>query len=81
MHVSREPFHLAWSVSKGYGPKVSRLPWGGPNLVSWVKPDLFVTLAQSLERAAFDHVMIEDSSNIRYTYENSYETYLRYAVD
>jgi FMN-dependent oxidoreductase (nitrilotriacetate monooxygenase family) len=81
MHVSRKPFHLAWFVSKGYGPKAWRLPWGGPNPASWVKPDLFVALAQSLERAAFDYVMIEDSSNIPYTYQNSHDTYLRYAVD
>ena len=66
--MSRTPFHLAWFVSKGYGPKAWRLPWGGPNPASWVKPDLFVFLARELERAAFDYVMIEDSSNIPYTY-------------
>lgn len=79
--MSKKPFHLAWFVSKGYGPKAWRLPWGGPNPAGWVKPDLFVALAQSLERAAFDYVMIEDSSNIPYTYKNSHETYVRYAVD
>jgi long-chain alkane monooxygenase len=75
------PFHLAWFISRGYGPKAWRLPWGGPNPQNWVQPDLFVDLARSLERAAFDYVMIEDSSNIPYTYRNSHETYLRYAVD
>jgi long-chain alkane monooxygenase len=79
--VSRKPFHLAWFISKGYGPKAWRMPWGGPNPASWVKPDLFVTLAQQLERACFDYVMIEDSSNIPYTYRNSHDTYVRYAVD
>ena len=79
--MSKTPFHLAWFVSKGYGPKAWRMPWGGPNPASWVKPDLFVALAQSLERAAFDYVMIEDSSNIPYTYKNSHDTYVRYAVD
>src|SRR5580693_6209505 len=79
--MSKQPFHLAWFVSKGYGPKAWRLPWGGPNPSNWVKPDLFVALAQSLERAAFDYVMIEDSSNIPYTYKNSHDTYVRYAVD
>ena len=79
--MSKRPFHLAWFISKGYGPKGWRQPWGGPNAASWVKPDLLVSLAQSLERAAFDYVMIEDSSNIPYTYKNSHETYLRYAVD
>jgi FMN-dependent oxidoreductase (nitrilotriacetate monooxygenase family) len=46
-----------------------------------VKPDLFINLSQALERACFDYVMIEDSSNIPYTYKNSHETYVRYACD
>lgn len=79
--MPKRPFHLAWFISKGYGPKGWRNSWGGPNPATWVKPDLLVSLAQSLERAAFDYVMIEDSSNIPYTYKNSHETYLRYAVD
>jgi FMN-dependent oxidoreductase (nitrilotriacetate monooxygenase family) len=79
--MSKTPFHLAWFISKGYGPKAWRMPWGGPNPENWVKPDLFVHLSQQLERACFDYVMIEDSSNIPYTYKNSHETYLRYAVD
>jgi FMN-dependent oxidoreductase (nitrilotriacetate monooxygenase family) len=79
--MSGKPFHLAWFVSKGYGPKAWRMPWGGPDPASWVKPDLFVTLSQQLERACFDYVMIEDSSNIPYTYRNAHDTYVRYAVD
>jgi alkanesulfonate monooxygenase SsuD/methylene tetrahydromethanopterin reductase-like flavin-dependent oxidoreductase (luciferase family) len=55
--------------------------WAGLTRISWVKPDLLVHLARQLERAAFGHVMIEDSCNIPYTYRNSHETYLRYAVD
>ena len=76
-----KPFHLAWFVSRGYGPKAWRLPWGGPNPQNWVKPDMLVDITQSLERAGFDYVMIEDSSNIPYTYRGSHETYLKYAVD
>jgi FMN-dependent oxidoreductase (nitrilotriacetate monooxygenase family) len=81
MTFRRRPFHLAWFISKGYGPKAWRQPWGGPNPFSWVKPGLFVELAQSLERAAFDYVIIEDSCNIPYTYQHSHDTYVRYAVD
>ncbi len=76
-----KPFHLAWFVSRGYGPKAWRLPWGGPNPQNWVKPDMLVDVTRSLERAGFDYVMIEDSSNIPYTYRGSHETYLKYAVD
>jgi FMN-dependent oxidoreductase (nitrilotriacetate monooxygenase family) len=79
--MSRTPFHLAWFISKGYGPKAWRLPWGGPNPKAWVRPDLFINLTQALERACFDYVMIEDSSNIPYTYKNSHDTYVRYACD
>jgi long-chain alkane monooxygenase len=81
MKLGRRPFHLAWFISKGYGPKAWRQPWGGPNPAAWVKPTLFVELAQSLERAAFDYVIIEDSCNIPYTYKDSHDTYVRYAVD
>jgi hypothetical protein len=72
---------MAWFISKGYGPKGWRNQWGGPDPHSWVKPDLLVHLAKELERAAFDYVMIEDSSNLPYTYKNSHETYVRLAVD
>ena len=71
MQLGKQPFHLAWFISKGYGPKAWRQPWGGPNPAAWVKPGLFVELAQSLERAAFDYVIIEDSCNIPYTYQHS----------
>ena len=79
--MSTKPFHLAWFISRGYGPKAWRMPWGGPNPQNWVKPDMLVDVTRSLERAGFDYVMIEDSSNIPYTYKGSHETYLRYAVD
>ncbi len=79
--MAKQPFHLAWFISKGYGPKGWRNAWGGPDPQKWVKPDLLVHLAKELERACFDYVMIEDSCNIPYTYKNSHETYLRYAVD
>jgi FMN-dependent oxidoreductase (nitrilotriacetate monooxygenase family) len=79
--MAKTQFHLGWFISKGYGPKGWRNQWGGPNPRNWVKPDLLVHLAKELERAAFDYVMIEDSSNIPYTYKNSHATYVRLAVD
>ncbi|WP_158745529.1 NtaA/DmoA family FMN-dependent monooxygenase [Acidisphaera sp. L21] len=79
--MPKKPFHLAWFVSRGYGPKAWRMPWGGPNPEQWVKPDMLVDVARALERAGFDYVMIEDSSNIPYTYQNAHDTYLRLAVD
>jgi long-chain alkane monooxygenase len=81
MTMATRPFHLAWFISKGYGPKAWRRNWGKLDGAGWVKPDLLVSLTVALERAAFDYVMIEDSSNIPYTYKNSHETYVRLAVD
>jgi alkanesulfonate monooxygenase SsuD/methylene tetrahydromethanopterin reductase-like flavin-dependent oxidoreductase (luciferase family) len=43
-------------------------------------PDLFVDLARAMERACFDYMIIEDSSNVPYTYKNSHDTYLKYAA-
>jgi FMN-dependent oxidoreductase (nitrilotriacetate monooxygenase family) len=34
-----------------------------------------------MERAGFDYVMIEDSSNVPYTYQGSHDAYLRHSVD
>ena len=68
--MAKTPFHMAWFVSRGYGPKAWRLPWGGPNPQSWVKPDLFVDLARAMERACFDYIMLEDTLNIPYTFKN-----------
>ena len=44
--MARTPFHLAWFISRGYGPKAWRLPWGGPNPKGWTSPDLFVDLSR-----------------------------------
>ena len=43
-------------------------------------PDLFIDLARGLERACFDYMIIEDSSNVPYTYKGSHDTYLQYAA-
>ena len=68
---NRKPFHLAWFLSQGYGPKSWRSDFPGTDVARWMMPDLFVDLAQGMERACFDYVIIEDSSNIPYTYKGS----------
>jgi len=75
-----KPFHLAWFLSQGYGPKSWRSDFPGADLSRWMMPDLFVDLAQGMERACFDYMIIEDSSNIPYTYKGSHDTYLQYAA-
>ncbi|WP_203071517.1 NtaA/DmoA family FMN-dependent monooxygenase [Falsiroseomonas ponticola] len=77
--MSPRPFHLAWFLSRGYGPKAWRHDWGG-DASRWMMPDLFVDLARSMERACFDYLIIEDSCNVPYTYQGSHDTYLKYAA-
>ncbi len=71
-------FHLAWFLSRGFSPKAWRLDWAGDTPHTWMTPDLFVDLARGMERACFDYVILEDSSNVPYTYKGSHDTYLKY---
>jgi FMN-dependent oxidoreductase (nitrilotriacetate monooxygenase family) len=77
-----KPFHLAWFLSQGYGPKSWRSQWPGSDsdIKRWMMPDLFIDLAQGMDRACMDYMIIEDSSNIPYTYKGSHDTYLKYAA-
>ena len=76
----KRPFHLAWFLSQGYGPKSWRSEWPGSDIRRWMMPDLFVELARGMERACFDYMIIEDSSNVPYTYQGAHDTYLKYAA-
>src|SRR3954468_16956810 len=78
--MSKKRFHLAWFLSQGYGPKNWRSTWPGGDVGRWMMPDLFIDLAKGMERACFDYMIIEDSSNIPYTYKGSHDTYLKYAA-
>ena len=76
----KRPFHLAWFLSQGYGPKSWRTDWPGSDIRRWMMPDLFVELARAMERACFDYLIIEDSSMVPYTYQGKHDTYLKYAA-
>jgi FMN-dependent oxidoreductase (nitrilotriacetate monooxygenase family) len=78
--MARKPFHLAWFLSQGYGPKTWRTRWPGSDLNRWMMPDIFIDLAKGLDRGGFDYMIIEDSSNLPYTYQGSHDTYLKYAA-
>jgi FMN-dependent oxidoreductase (nitrilotriacetate monooxygenase family) len=78
--MPKRQFHLAWFLSQGYGPKSWRSDFPGTDIARWMMPDLFVDLAQGMERACFDYMIIEDSSNVPYTYKGSHDTYLKYAA-
>jgi FMN-dependent oxidoreductase (nitrilotriacetate monooxygenase family) len=79
--MAGRPFHLGWFYSKGFGPKAWKHPWAGSAVSRFTKPDLPVDLAVAMERAGFDYLMLEDSSNVPYTYQGSHDAYLRHSVD
>ena len=74
-------YRLGWFLGAGFGIQVWNPPVDGPftgtNAVDWTKPDLYVELTSSLERAGFDYVLIEDTSQIDDTYKGSAEVTLR----
>src|SRR5476651_1932884 len=80
--MSNRPFHLAWFLSQGYGPKAwcSQSPGTETDKHRWMMPDMFVDLAKGLERGCFDYMIIEDSSMVPYTYKGSHDSYLQYAA-
>src|SRR3984893_12983315 len=78
--MPKRQFHLAWFLSQGYGPKSWRGDWPGSDIGRWMMPDLFVDLAKGMDRACFDYMIIEDSSNVPYTYQGSHDAYLKYAA-
>ena len=81
--MSAPPFHLGWFYSKGFGPKAWKHGWAGPRtaVARFTKPDVAVDLARAMERARFDYLMIEDSSNVPYTFQGSHNAYLQHSVD
>jgi FMN-dependent oxidoreductase (nitrilotriacetate monooxygenase family) len=78
--MAKHPFHLAWFLSQGYGPKTWRSTWPGADVGRWMMPDLFIDLAKGMERACMDYMIIEDSSMVPYTYQASHDTYLKYGA-
>jgi len=74
------PFHLAWFGAGGFGVKSWGKTWSGTGGRDWAKPDLFIDLAKSLERACFDYLIIEDSSYVPDAYGGNSKAYLSSAT-
>ena len=55
------PFHLAWFL-QGSSVQAWGENWTGHIGESWMQPELFLDMARSLERACFDYILLEDSS-------------------
>jgi FMN-dependent oxidoreductase (nitrilotriacetate monooxygenase family) len=74
--MSAKPFHLAWFL-QGSSVQAWGEPWTGNIGREWMVPKFFIEMAQSLERAGFDYVLLEDSSYIGESFKNSREIYLK----
>jgi FMN-dependent oxidoreductase (nitrilotriacetate monooxygenase family) len=68
-------FHMGWFLS--YKVQSWSQTWSGRGATEWTKPDLYVDMARSLERAGFDYMMFEDGSFIADAYGGSMEHALR----
>jgi FMN-dependent oxidoreductase (nitrilotriacetate monooxygenase family) len=71
---------MAWFVGGGFSVKDWNGVWAGTGGRDWATGELLIDLARDLERACFDFLLIEDSSNVPYTYGGSSEAYLKYAM-
>ncbi|MCW2602456.1 MAG: FMNH2-dependent monooxygenase [Pseudonocardiales bacterium] len=69
-------FHMGWFVGGGYTAQGWGGKWSGNAGRDAFKPDLFVDMATSLERAGFDYMMLEDASLVNDVYKGSLETTL-----
>ncbi|RFA07438.1 FMNH2-dependent monooxygenase [Subtercola boreus] len=74
--------HLGWFLGAGFGiqpwsEKGGDGLWTGSNVTDWMKPDIYVDLATSMERAGFDYILIEDTAMVEDSYQGTAETSLR----
>jgi FMN-dependent oxidoreductase (nitrilotriacetate monooxygenase family) len=74
--MSGKPFHLAWFL-QGSSVQAWGEPWTGNIGREWMVPKFFVEMAQSLERAGFDYLLLEDSSYIGESFKGSRDIYLK----
>ena len=75
--MSARPFHMGWFVGGGFSVKAWSQDWAGTNARDWATGELIIDLARSLDRACFDYVIVEDSSNVPYTHGGTSEAYLK----
>jgi FMN-dependent oxidoreductase (nitrilotriacetate monooxygenase family) len=69
-------FHLGWFL-QGSSIQSWSAPFAGDIVQDWMYPRYFIELAQQLERAKFDYLLLEDASYIGEAFNNSRDIYLR----
>src|ERR1700712_2434180 len=75
--MATDKFHLGWFLGGGFGVHAWRDTWSGDVGQSWMKPDLIVDLARSMERACFDYLLLEDSVFVPDDWGSSPDLYLK----
>ena len=73
------PFHLGLFL-QGSSAQAWGEPWTGHIGTTWMQPKLFTDVAQALERACFDYILLEDSSYIGESYAQSRQIYLHHGI-
>jgi FMN-dependent oxidoreductase (nitrilotriacetate monooxygenase family) len=74
--VAAKPFHLGWFMN--FTPD----EWNEPFAAGGEPWDggFYIEMAQALERACFDYIMIEDTLMVSDAYGGTFETYLKHAM-
>ena len=75
--MAARPFHMGWFVGGGFSVKAWSTDWAGTNARDRATGELIIDVARSLDRACFDYVIVEDSSNVPYTHGGTSEAYLK----
>jgi long-chain alkane monooxygenase len=78
-------FHLGWFLGNGYGIQPWNRNgrggvWNGTNGREWMKPDLYVDLSRSMERAGYDFLLIEDTSMVEDSYGGTAQKTLEWGM-
>src|ERR1700712_4458930 len=60
-------FHMGWFLNVSVH-NWQRSAWDGRPGDEWMKPQLYIEMAQALERARFDYLMFEDSAQVQDTH-------------
>jgi long-chain alkane monooxygenase len=81
-------FHMGWyttgwgiqtATANGWTPSLNGA-FAGEHEREWMKPDLYIDLATSLERAGFDFLLFADGNQISSTFRGSAEATLRLGI-
>jgi FMN-dependent oxidoreductase (nitrilotriacetate monooxygenase family) len=70
-------FHMGWFLGTGFGVYGWDTEWAGNVTNDVGNPDLYTYMAQRLEAAGFDYMMLEDSSVLPNIFKGTFEASVR----